>query len=455
MTDPSDPYDAVPRLFGTAFSEHPAEAYTLLRADGPVAWGEIEEGVPALVVTGYNAARALLADPEFTRDPGAWQAPTGDAFPPGLALMRTGGLQHVEGEEHKRLRKALDDCLAGVDLHGVRRSVRRHARGLIDGFAHRGHADLMAEYADPVTGRVLAGLLGVSGADAGLDASADAGVAADDAAQRIGDLARSVVDAGPDAADAAKELGSVLREFVRAKRADPGADVTSWLLAHPAGLDDGEVELLLSSLLVLGAPPTAAWIGAALHALLTEPAYAGELVGGAATIRDAMDAALATRSPVANASVHYTRRSRVWQGVHVPAGMPILVSHAATGLDPARPGRERSRDRSHLAWSAGPHRCPAPALAATIAEAAIEAVVDVLWDLSTPTSSIAGRPGPFQQCPVHLGVLFAPDERGSAHERGAVGASPAVGGVRARDRAVETSSGVGKKEVTVEHAVSA
>jgi cytochrome P450 len=399
MTYWSGRHAAVPQLFGAAFSEHPDGAYAQLRANGPVAWGEVADGVYALVVTSHAAARELLTDPEYTRDPGAWEALAQGSVPPALALMYTPGLQHTDAAEHERLRRALDDCLAGVDLHAVRRAVQSYARDLIGGFARRGHADLMAEYADQVALRTLTDLLGCP----------------PDAAERIRMHAPSVVAAEPDAAEASAELAFALREVVAAKKARPGPDVTSWLLAHPALLNEHEVESQLASVVVLGAAPTAAWIGATLHALLTEPAYASELVGGAVTIRHAMNETLRLRCPVANSSVHYARRPKILHGVHVPAGVPVFVSHAATGVDPARPGRQAYRDRSHLAWSAGSHRCPAQALAATIAETAIETVVDALWDLSTPTATIAGRPGPFQQCPVHVGVLFSPDSRQNPH----------------------------------------
>ncbi|MGW1990414.1 cytochrome P450 [Embleya sp. NPDC001921] len=430
MTDRDQQSAAVPRLFGTAFRERPEAAYASLRAAGPVAWAEVADGVRVLVVTDHAAARALLGEPAYTRDPGAWEALARDSVPPGLALMYAGGVQHTDAEEHQRLRRVVDDCLACVDLHSVRRGVQRYARELVKAFAHRGHADLMAEFAERVSVHTLVELLG--------------GTA--DIAERVRAYAWPVVDALPEAAEASGELNRALGEVVAAKRARPGADVTSWMLAHPAALGDREAELLLRSTVVLGATSTAAWIGATLHTLLTEPAYAGELVGGAVTIRDAMDATLATRCPVANASVHYARRPTTLLGVAIPAGVPILISHAATGPDPARPGVPRSRDRSHLAWSAGPHRCPAQAVASTIAEAAIETVVDALWDLSTPTPAISGRPGPFRRCPAHLGVLFAPDGG-----RGA-GGQPARGD---GEPVVDTDSGSGLKGVTAGHVVPA
>ncbi|WP_326779188.1 helix-turn-helix domain-containing protein [Streptomyces sp. NBC_01445] len=177
------------------------------------------------------------------------------------------------------------------------------------------------------------------------------------------------------------------------------------LLAHPAALDDDESFQQLLSVVLYAAAPTTAWIAFTLHTLLTTPAYASELVGGSGTIRQAMNETLsgAGRCPVA----HYSRGDTRLHGVPVPAGTPVLVSYAAAAQDPHRPGPGGPHDRSHLAWSAGAHSCPARSLAMSLAEAAVESAVDTLWDLTTLTPYIAGKYGFTNQCPVHLGVLFS------------------------------------------------
>lgn len=394
----------VPRLFGDDFRERPHEAYDRLRAAGPVAWAEIAEGVHALVVTSWTAARALLADPDFSRDPAHWSAVADNRIPAELAYMVIPGVQHAEGRVHERLRRALEDCLAGIDAHETRARVRRDSRLLIRRFAARGHADLMREYAEPVVALAFTELLGCP-----------AGTA-----DPLRDAVHALTAAEPDATLGWTDLAGILRDTIRTKRKAPGGtDLTSFLLAHPAALSDEETVGQLASLIVLGAAPTAAWIGSTLHALLTEPGYASQLVGGAVTLRTALNETLSTRCPVANSSVHYARRPKTVHGVRVPQGVPVLISHAATGLDPGRPGRGDALDRSHLAWSAGIHRCPAPGLATSIAEAAIENAVDALWDLSAPISTVAGKHGPFTQCPAHVGVFFSPpQERGLEDEQG-------------------------------------
>ncbi|MGW2082223.1 cytochrome P450 [Streptomyces sp. NPDC001939] len=388
MSDAPDP-----RLFGVEFTRHPDDVYAQLRAAGPLAWAEIAEGVRALVVTDQAAGLDLLRDPHYSRDPALWNAVSERTVPRELARMVVRGLQHTDGASHERLRRALDDCLSRIDLHEVRRRVRTQAHDLIAGFAERGQADLLAEYAEPLVARALADLIGCESEQAG----------------RLERAALALGGADPDAAQAWEDLSELASDVVAAKRRRPGHDLASMLLAHPASLDDAESAQQLLSVALYAATPTTAWITFTLHTLLTTPAYASQLVGGSVTIRQAMNETLSGsgRCPVAHSAAHYPRRDTQLHGVPVPAGTPVLVSYAAAAQDSHRRGPVGPHDRSHLAWSAGAHSCPARGLAMSLAEAAVECAVDTLWDLTTPTPNIAGKSGFANQCPVHLGVFFS------------------------------------------------
>jgi cytochrome P450 len=96
---------------------------------------------------------------------------TGSAF----TAMETGSLQtrvmgrtmlRSDGAAHKRLRRAAQDPLrpAVVEEHWGP-LFQAIADELIDGFAARGHADLMGDFAGPFTARCLAAILGITGAD--------------------------------------------------------------------------------------------------------------------------------------------------------------------------------------------------------------------------------------------------------------------------------------------------
>ncbi|MFG1943995.1 cytochrome P450 [Nonomuraea sp. NPDC048826] len=384
------------RLFGDDFTARPDDAYAELRAAGPVAWAEIAEGVRALVVTGRHAARDLLNDNEtYSKDSRQWADLVAGRVPqdsPVLALMAfRPSLLYADGDRHARLRRAMDDCLARINLHLLHDRARAHAGHLVGRFAGDGHADLMSQFADLLPLRVFTDLLGCPAP----------------LVERMLDGCHNMINAGPEAERGAAELAHCLAEIIQLKSRRPGDDCTSWMLAHPARLSPEEILHQLVVLIGAGTVPTAAWIASTLRLLLTDEEYAGDLAGGAITVRRAMEQVLWTRSPMANFSVHYARHDTTLHGVPIPAGVPVLISHAATGTDPAVP-HPGYGNRSHLAWSAGPHRCPAESHAAVIAQTGVETLLDRLPNLDLIDADAANRPGPFHQCPATLGIRFRP-----------------------------------------------
>jgi cytochrome P450 len=98
-------------------------------------------------------------------------------------------------------------------------------------------------------------------------------------------------------------------------------------------------------------------------------------------------------------------------GQKLAAGDLVLVSFAAANTDPAlAASRHASSNRSHLAWSAGPHACPAKDPARLITVTAIENLFNRLPDveLAVPEDSLTWRPGPFNRALAALPARFTP-----------------------------------------------
>jgi cytochrome P450 len=76
--------------------------------------------------------------------------------------------------------------------------------------------------------------------------------------------------------------------------------------------------------------------------------------------------------------------------------------------DPAIGTREHKDNRSHLAWSIGPHACPARSAAYLFAQNAIDQLLDALPDLklAVPPNELTWRPGPFHRALTALPVTF-------------------------------------------------
>lgn len=395
---------ALPALYGPRFAADPDTAYAALRECGPAHWVELAPGVEAVLVTDYDAALQVLRSPYFSRDARRWTAMAQGRVPFDNQVVPVMGwrpsLLFADGERHLRLRTCVADALSRVNAHRLRSYVQRSATQLIEGFRPEGRADLVTRYADRLPARVFTQLLGCP----------------DEIASRMAAACGRMIDAEPATAQrAAEDLEQCLGELVTAKRRTAGADVTSWLLHHPAGLTDEETVHQLVVLVVTGTVPQSAWISSAVLLLLTDERFGHDLSGGSLTVTDALNEVLWTRSPMSNFCFHYAVTDHVLQDRRgreftVPTGVPVLVSHAAANTDPALGGAHgaHAANHAHLAFGAGPHRCPAQDIAGVIADVAIETLLDLLPDmeLAVPADAPAWRPGPFHRSLTALPVRF-------------------------------------------------
>lgn len=386
-------------LYGPEFADDPVSVYDRLRRDhGAVAPVLLEESVEASLVVSYDAALQVLRSPEtFAKDPRNWKAVNDGRVAADNPLMPMMGYRpnalFTDGEEHTRLRSAISDGLDRIDPFELRSYVERSADKLIDGFCADGKVDLRREYALVVP---LLVFMDMFGCPPGIAEKLVQGMSG------IFDL----VD--PEASNALLTEGMV--ELVTLKREKPGADMTSWLMAHPAGLTDEEMIHQLTLLMGAGTEPQQNLIANSLLLLLSDDRFAGDLAGGSMPIEDALDEVLWTDPPIANYGVRYALHDTDLAGVRLRAGEPVVVSFTAANTDPALSGSRRAGNRAHLAWSAGPHACPAKDSARLIASVAIECLLDRLPDLelAVPADQLRWRPGPFHRALAELPVVFPP-----------------------------------------------
>ncbi|MFF3457078.1 cytochrome P450 [Streptomyces sp. NPDC002730] len=413
MTTPRPTRDAVPppgcpahagartaeRLYGPGFAADPMASYTRLRSYGSVAPVEISPGVRAWLVTGYETALEVLRSPErFSKDPRRWQALADGTVPadsPVVPMMmyRPNALW-ADGEEHSRLRGAITNSLGRLDPNALRGYVEHSADTLIDRIGPRGRADLLNEYAAVLPLLVFNQLFGCP----------------PDTGDKLMEGMSGIFDANADSEKANALLTEGVAELVALKRRHPGPDVTSWLMAHPAQLTDEEMMHQLVLLMGAGTEPQQNLICNGLRLLLSDDRFAGDLAGGSMPVEDAIDEVLWTDPPLANYAIHYPLVDLELDGTLVCEGEPILISLAAANTAPGLAGDRRTGNRAHLAWSAGPHTCPAKTPARLIAEVALEKLLDRLPDieLAAPVEELEWRQGPFHRALAALPVRFPP-----------------------------------------------
>ncbi|MFC8533392.1 cytochrome P450 [Streptomyces sp. NPDC057249] len=385
-------------LFGPAFAADPQGHYRALREHGPLAPVRIAPDVEALLVTDYQAAIDLLRDTHtFSKDPRAWQA----TIPPDSPVLPVLGHRPTalfsDGAVHARYREAINDSLALIEPHILRAEVARVARQLIGRFAAAGSGDLIAQYARRLPMHIFVTWFGADPEDG----------------ERIVDGVAGMMNSAADAAAAYADLVDVVTRLVADRRARPRRDLTSYFLAHPAGLDNDETVRQITLVMSAGNDPMTNLIGNATLHMLTDERYAGSLHGGAMTAHEAINEVLWRDPPLANLAAHYPRHDTEFHGVRLRAGQLVLVSYAAANSQSPPPVSDdglRSGASAHLAWSAGPHRCPAKQPALLIAMTAIEQLTSLLCDaeLAVAPGELLWRPGPFHRALAHLPIRFTP-----------------------------------------------
>ncbi|GAA1991579.1 cytochrome P450 [Catenulispora subtropica] len=389
--------DATPELsrvpmYTPEFAADPHGAYAeMRRRHGSLVPVLLHPDVPATLVIGYHTALRILHDQErFPADPRRWEKGVADTCPVKPMMEWRPNALRSSGVEHARYRKANVHSLGGVDLHGLRAVVQDVAIGLIDDLSRAGEADLITQYAYPLAFQVLNTLLGCP----------------PEIGQRVATGMAKIFE-GVDAEAGNAMLAEALAELVLLKKQHPANDVTTRLLQHESELDVPEMVHQLATLYGAGIEPQQNLIANALLLILTDERFSGDVLDGNLTVRDALDEVLYQDPPMANYAISYPPYPVQIDGVWLPADQPVVISMSACNNDPAIASDQRAGNRAHLAWSAGPHACPAQSAAYLIAQAAVDQILDALpeMELAVPADELVWRPGPFARGLAALPVI--------------------------------------------------
>lgn len=397
MTSPSSAPPAPGRiaLYEPGFAADPHTAYARMRATyGPLVPVELSPGVPATLVIGYAQARRILNDPlYFPSDPRIWQQEIPASCPVRPMMEWRPNALRSSGPAHSRYRAANTSAIDAVDQHELRARVEKLASGAIADFIGVGSADVLTQYAWPIAFRILSSLLGCP----------------DEIGARIADGMSRIFEA-TDAEQGNQILGQAVADLVSLRRHHPDDDITSRLIAHPAQLSDEEMGHQLVTLYGAGIEPLTNLIANTQLKILTDDDFSAGLHAGHSTVRDALDAVLYTDPPMANYCISYPPYPADIDGVLLPAHQPVVISMAACNNDPELTQGQGgiAGNRAHLAWSIGPHTCPARSHAYLIAETAVSYLLDALpeMDLAVPAAELRWRPGPFHRALESLPIVF-------------------------------------------------
>ncbi|ODU04810.1 MAG: cytochrome [Pseudonocardia sp. SCN 72-86] len=345
-----------------------APLYARLRAAAPVTPVRTPAGDPAWLVTGYDEARALFADPRLGR---AHPDPERAARISGSALL--GGSIGDAGSErtqHAMMRSLLAPAFSARRMRMLTTRVEGLVATLLDDLtAHGSPADLHEHLSLPLPVLVICELLGVPYADR------DRFRAASEGAGGLADREAS--------ARAMDDLVAYIRELVGRKRTEPGEDVLSDLvekIPRGNGAGDAAVARLGAVLLFAGHETTVTRIDVGTLLLLDAPGQWAALAADPGAARAAVEEVLRLAAPSGGGGLpRYAQADVEIAGVTIATGDAVLLAAGVANRDPARfadpdrfdPARESNL---HLAFGHGAHYCIGAALARVELEAVFSAL---------------------------------------------------------------------------------
>ncbi|KAB1979316.1 cytochrome P450 [Streptomyces triticiradicis] len=372
----------------------PYPFYARMRREDPV--HRSAQGIWYL--TRYADVEAALGDLRLSNDRDrmtrAYTALGGDLKAFSRLTDRLGRVMtNTDPPDHARLRKLANRAFTARRVEALREGIQRIVDRLLDEAADAGPSmDLIEAVACPLPMSVVCELFGIPPEDVPQVKTWF---------NRFGRISEDI-----DKSEAAiEQYEEYLARLVRRRRADPGDDLISALVATQAQDDRLTDSELLSTCFVLitaGDETTTHLVGNAVLALLRHPDQLARLREDPALIRTAVDE-LARYDTPTQAIVRVVAEDVEIGGRTLREGELAYLFLAATNRDPERfedPDRldlTRPGNR-HLSFGNGPHFCLGGPLAKLQAEVAVGTLIRRLPHLRlADEAALDWRPNPLQR----------------------------------------------------------
>jgi cytochrome P450 len=310
---------------------------------------------------------------------------------------------NIEGEQHARLRRLVSQAFTPRAVEALRPIMRAVTHELIDSFAARGECEFMAAFAAPYPSRIICELLGIPrerhaqfhgwATDLGLGFS-------------------YAVNAHLARIEAALQgLYACVDDLLAARRATPGADLVSALIAAEESgdqLNDEELRIMVALLVFAGQDTTRNQLGCALATFLEHPAQWARLAEAPTLAARAVEEIMRGR-PSVPVIWRVATEDFEFGGLRIAAGTFVSMFVTTAHTDPrvfGAAGFDISLERpAQLTFGGGIHYC----LGAPLARVELEEALPILAArlcLPKLAGSVCWRPALGIYGPVTLPFRF-------------------------------------------------
>ncbi|MFF1611525.1 cytochrome P450 [Amycolatopsis sp. NPDC058278] len=378
--------DPLPRFpFEAATALAPPAEWAEFRAKCPVARVALASGDEAALITRYDDVKSVLSDPRFTRPtPADNAARVADTESGGVFNSEMASVLPQHGEDHLTWRRLIGKWFTAKRMNALRPGMAAMAEQLIDEMVAKGApGDLKAGLAFPLPVWVICDMLGVPDTDR-------------DRFAHWSDVMLSMTRYTQAEFDAAQaEFGRYMGGHLAAKRAEPGEDILSALIADGAGWSDAKLAATGIGLLIAGHETTANMIAKMTAMLLADRSRWEQLLADPSLVRTAVEEALRADANAGVGMQRYLTEEFEVGGTVLPAGTTAMCSMAAANRDEDafENAAELDLTRSpnpHLAFGAGAHACLGQPLARTELQVVLEVLLRKLpsLELAVPADEL-------------------------------------------------------------------
>ncbi|MGW1181174.1 cytochrome P450 [Streptomyces drozdowiczii] len=354
---------AFPALFdpwSAAFVADPYPAYAELRATGRAHWFEATD---QWLVPHYADVSALLRDRRlgrtylhrFTHEEFGRTPPPPEHEP--FETLNGQGLLDLEPPDHTRIRRLVSKAFTPRTVEQLVPTVRRLAAGLVDDFVEQGGGDLLSAVAEPLPVAVIAEMLGIPESDRAPLRPWSAAICGMFELNPSEDTARAAVRAS-------LEFSAYLRELIAERRANPGPDLISALVAaHDEGERLTEQEMVSTCVLLLNAGHEAT-VNTTVNGwwtLLRHPGQLAALRADHGLLPTALEELMRYDTPL-QMFERWVLDDIEIDGTVIPRGSEVALLFGSANRDPARFTEPDTldlarRENPHITFGAGIHFC--------------------------------------------------------------------------------------------------